>query len=399
MHSKTPLPHPVINKIIRFFIKTPAMRLFALQEGINEAKDIDYPFLLLSNHSIDYDFIFVHFFLKKPVCFLSTVEWFRNPFLRELMYLFGTIPKTKALADYKAVRRILNIRDSKQANIGVFVTIGSNWDGATDYLAPGTEKLVKKLEMPVVCSVFQGGYLTQPRWSDFRRRGKIIANFYLTLTPEEIRAKSTEEIREILSACLFHDEYAWQEQSCIEYPGKKKAERIERLLYICPCCHTMWSIRSEGDRFYCNACGASAVINIRGVIASEDDNNITFAIPHPRAWNLWQKEFLTAKITNEDFIAKDNDITGMTGGKTGCLIPLGRGKLQFSNSLLTFTGADNRSLLFYPEKMQGLNIHNRDRLIFYIRDTLYSFTFNGRYASPCGWLDILELTREMRNRH
>ena len=68
---------------------------------------------------------------------------------------------------------------------------------------------------------------------------------------------SVDEINEAIQKDLYEDAYAKQIENPKKYKGKQIAYKMENLLFKCPKCGAMDTIRSEKDTVTCEKCGMS----------------------------------------------------------------------------------------------------------------------------------------------
>ena len=128
-------------------------------------------------------------------------------------------------------------------------------------LAPATEKLVKHLGVPVVMAKIKGGYLTFPKWAKNMRRGRVEIEVEEILTAEDSKAMNAEEIKAFLEKKLAYDDFKWQEEKRIRYRGKRFAEGLEHILYICPVCKHEYTFTAKGNLLTCSHCGTEVKLN------------------------------------------------------------------------------------------------------------------------------------------
>src|SRR5690606_16165990 len=102
------------------------------------------------------------------------------------------------------------------------------------------------------------------------RRGKIQVNYGILFTPEQLKALSVDEIYERMCAELSTNEYSWQEERMIPFVGKRLAERLERVLFLCPNCGGIGRLISKDDTLTCQDCGETVRYNQYGYFEKED---------------------------------------------------------------------------------------------------------------------------------
>jgi 1-acyl-sn-glycerol-3-phosphate acyltransferase len=194
---------------------------------------------------------------------------FRTRLIRFVMWLVGAIPKTKGMSDSELIRTILRLRDRGEI-ISLFPEGQRTWDGASLPVLYSTAKLVKLLRVPVIVPVLKGGYFSHPRWARSPRRGRLVIEFRHAFDGDELRGLSADEIYERLSKLLAHDDYAWQSQHMVRFRGRRPAEHIEHVLFLCPRCNGTATLRSRGRRVSCSACGHALTYTDYGYLRPDD---------------------------------------------------------------------------------------------------------------------------------
>lgn len=253
------------------------------------------PYLVMPNHTSFWDPFLVSAFVPDPVYYVTSDSNFRSWILNFLLGLVGAIPKTKVLSDFDTVRNILRIKQSKGV-IGIFPEGRRSWDGKTLPIVPSTAKLVKLLKVPVVLVRMQGAYLSLPRWARSSRRGELTVSYELALTPEQISTTDAGEIYDRLCAGLEYDECEWMAPRNLAFKGRRRAERLEQLLYVCPDCSSLGKLASQGNRFRCLACGYTVRYEPDGRLTTA---NGTRRFENVRPWNEWQGTALINLLRSE----------------------------------------------------------------------------------------------------
>ncbi len=355
------------------------------------------PYIILANHVNNWDPFFIGQFVKEPVHYVASDEQFRNPVKRFFFQnLLGIIPKTKFVSDMETVKQIIQLI-KKDAVIGIFPEGMRNWDGHTGELLPSTSKLIKMLKLPVIACILEGSYLSHPRWSLYDKIGPISLDFRQVLSPEDLHSMTTEQIHQSLRAALAHDEYQLQYQRQIPYKGKRLAEHLEQFLFICPSCHSIASLRSDMDRFYCQCCSYEVCYTQTGFFSSPAEKVL---YKEPQSWNQWQLQFLwdclkaASNTTEEKILFRDKDAALFTAGRYEPLRKLEEGQLTLSHHFY-FIRQDSSILNFELDRIAGLNVQYSNELEFYYDKQLYRFKFKDPRTSAYKWTAALELLQNI----
>jgi 1-acyl-sn-glycerol-3-phosphate acyltransferase len=328
--------------------------------------------------------------------------------MRILLSVLGAIPKTKGVADMETVRHILHIRDGGGV-IGVFPEGQRSWDGRTLPLLDSTAKLVRLAKVPVLTPLFKGGYLSHPRWARSPRRGCLTVQFQLGLTAAEASTLSSEEIHRRLTQLLDYDEHAYQQSAMIPFRGRHLAEHLEHVLFLCPHCNGMATLRSEDDRYSCEACGYTVRYDEHGGLslvhaggeghrragsAGSGGTDITAEPLHfatVRDWHQWERRTfaeylqLAAAAASDSAILRDDRIVLQRGFRTSRIRTVGRGELRLYPDRMVFADEKAVAHVFPLKQLQGLNVQLKQKLELYLGEDLYTLDPEDPRTSMYKW--------------
>lgn len=272
MAIKVKKRHGAWNKIV-----SPIITKLILEKKCNytyEKCDIKPPFLVLANHTTDYDAFGLSKSFDTPIYFVMSDHVSSKPFVGKLIkHLVHPIPITKSTADTETVRNVFSVI-KQGAPVALFPEGNKSFAGDMSEMKPSIAKLVKKLRVPVVIYTFEGGYLTYPRWSKVKRPGRYHGFAKKILSVEEIEKLSNEELFEIIKTEMRVNAYEIQERDMIKYPGENLAEGIESMLYICPKCKAMSSLKSEGNDVSCSKCDFKATYDEYGYLQGCEEKRL-----------------------------------------------------------------------------------------------------------------------------
>jgi 1-acyl-sn-glycerol-3-phosphate acyltransferase len=107
-------------------------------------------------------------------------------------------------------------------------------------------------------------------------------------THEQLKAMPAEEVNRLIARDLFEDAWERQRRECVPYRGRDLARNLETLLCLCPHCGRIGTLKSEGDRFFCD-CGLNLRYSEYGYFEGE-------IVPFKSVyeWDAWQTERLFA---------------------------------------------------------------------------------------------------------
>ena len=332
------------------------------------------PYLVLLNHQTPFDQFFVSLAFKEPVYYLATEDIFSMGFLSSaIRWLVAPIPIKKQTSDVKAVKQC--IRVSREGGTICIAPEGNRtYSGRTEYMSDSIASLAKMLKVPIALYRIEGGYGAEPRWSDVVRRGKMRGYVSQVIQPEVYNDMSNEELFELIQKGLYVDEAVADG----EFYHKKRAEYLERAIYVCPFCG-LSKFESHNEFCECKNCGAKIEYmpnkTLKGV-------NCDFPFQFVADWYDYQKEFVN-KIDTENytlsplFIDTANVLKVIVNKKkvpfkSGAQIELYGDKVIFDR------GTANEIKLDFND-VSALSVLGRNKANIYTNDNIYQLKGDKRF--------------------
>jgi len=254
-------------------------------DGISElAKG---PLLVIGNHTSFYDFLYMARILyPHRINFIVAAKYFRFPGLSLVFRWAQAIPKNLFSADIRTVSRSVSV--IKQGGIvGIYPEGQISLGGITLPLPEGIGKLVKHLGVPVVAVKTYGGGFVDPPWSDRHRRGIVESHVSVVLNVEQLEEMPFDEVDLALKDALAADPYKWQESNGYQYLGKSLTDGLTNILYICPNCHSEFTLEAAEDSLSCTTCGMKATMTGSGHFTWQ---NTKPYFNHIGEWYAWEHE-------------------------------------------------------------------------------------------------------------
>lgn len=294
------------------------------------APDIKEPCLILANHTMDWDPLLVACSFRNPINFLTSEHAMRMGFLSWIIKtFFSPIQRVKGSTDANAALSLVSMI-KKGVSVCMFPEGTRSFDGKTGKLHHTTARLIKLCNCTVVTYRLEGGYLTSPRWGKGLRRGKMNGEVVNIYSPEDLRDMSNEQILSNINNDIYINAYESRGNKLIKHRGIKKAEGIERVLYVCPRCHRIGSLKGKGNLVECQ-CGLNFKYNQYGFLEGMDPPFDTID-----GWNKWQISYLRGLLKEDNFEISDGDQYLYTLKKDHSLVLLEKGRLSISKSELIF---------------------------------------------------------------
>lgn len=257
------------------------------------------PFIVLSNHTSNFDPFFVQFAIRQYPCyFLTSNYYFRLPIIGTLLRFFGAIPKIQFSPDIRSTRGTLEAI-ARGDVVGIFPEGRRSIDGSCCNIADSITKLIKKTKVPVISVNIRGAYFVWPRWSSSWRRGHVEIVAKQLFSPVDIESMETGQMQNIICQALAYNEYDWNRQAGIVYAHKKAAEQLHLILHQCPRCLGAQKMRSKENRLYCTTCGNTALIDNNGFLQPLDEYCRVF--DDPVQWTVWQRSIMFSLLYSQGF--------------------------------------------------------------------------------------------------
>lgn len=244
---------------------------------------IEPPFVLICNHSSNFDPLFISQTIDIPIHYLSTDTISNIPiFGKMIQKMFSPIPVDKADIDVNAIRALRDYVKENKA-VGFFPEGNRSYDGSMIGFKESTAKLIRNLGVPIVCFNIRGGYFKSPRWGSKIRGGFVTGEVKRIIPPEEIKDMPVKDLYELLKDSISVDAYESQRLEYREFPSKHNAEYIQALLYMCPNCLSEQTVYGKNNYIYCSKCGKKQLLDNYGLL-----HNCAFETV--QEWSKWQNE-------------------------------------------------------------------------------------------------------------
>ena len=386
------LQHKFLQMPIRKYIE----KKYNVTVERNDTIGLKPPYIILGNHVNNWDPMFINCYVEETISFVAAAPIFLNPTVKKALDFIGAISKTKGRADRKTVRDIIKAKKAGRI-IGLFPEGNRSWNGHTAPLVYSTSKLIKLLNIPVVIATIKGGYLSQPRWSDSIRKGETVVSLEKLWDEGDLKDLDIDAIHETLTKALAFSDLQWQQESGIEFKGKRLANYLERHLYTCPNCKEIGHMHSDDDLFSCLHCGYSVRYNTKGRFEEETGKLI---FEHVYDWDRWQLTESISKMQQPHFreliATKLQDTVKVAESKN--MSPynwLGNFELKWMDDGILLTQHSNNisPLHIKFDEMEGVNVQMHHNLDFFYNDVFYRVQFVEPRSSAYMWYKFIEMNQ------
>lgn len=267
--------------------------------------DIEGPAFILCNHNTDYDFIILAGQTRKPIDFVATETMQRmGAFSRLLSTKLKPILHDKGSKGTATIKQIVGrIKDGR--NVALFPEGNRSFDGRTGEISDAMAKIVKMTGATLVIYKLTGGYFTTPRWGKDIRKGKMRGKVEAVLSPAEVKAMPVDELQSLILNSLYTDAYKEQEEKPVKFISSSRAEYLETLLFMCPKCNAVGSLRSQGNDISCN-CGLKYRMDEYGFLWDNENEKQTITELYEKQKSCLDE--LTEKASDDQLLWSD-DVT------------------------------------------------------------------------------------------
>jgi 1-acyl-sn-glycerol-3-phosphate acyltransferase len=349
--------HELAYRITRFLI-TPYFT-WRFNMKADRQPNLPSPYVVIANHVTELDFLFIGKVFKEPLTFVAGEALLRARLLGSILtHLYGVIVKRKGTADARTTMGMLR-RLKEGRNVCLFAEGNTTFDGRTDRIPEATGSMIKAVKAGLITCRIEGAFFSMPRWGRGIRRGQTSCRIVNCYTTESLAGLSAMEINTLLRQDLQADAYDDQEKALIPFNGKKIAEGIEHVLYLCPGCGGQGTISGRDDKAVCNACGLTAVYSRTGFFVSRNP------FPGIREWVDWQKEELGGKLRESGggMLLHDPELELLIQDEQGELQLFAAGEMGMSQNSLQIGGFETP-----VSDITGLEIYRKNTLLFTLRD-------------------------------
>ena len=360
--------HAVVFEVLRFIL-TPILTLKYRYRG--EPSHLKKgAYIILNNHQATMDPFFVAASFRFPLYFVATDDLFNLKVSPLIRWLVNPIPKSKSMADMAAVKNILRVlKEGGAVSIapeGNRTLSGRQWE-MTDAIA----KLVKISRVPLVLYTLKGGYGVDPRWGGKPRKGSYYRGCVKRIIRHEEYAKMTdEELFRIICSELDVDDTALG----ATYKSKRRAEYIERALYMCPVCGAVGRLRSAGAHFACETCGTRAEYTERLTIAPPFGGYETIF-----DWYEWERKEIVRRVLEGECI-QDEGICFCESVKLKRKVPLDGDRVKMDKDALYIAGEKGETR--YPlDEIDAVTAVGKKKFNFYHGGRILQVKGDERFCS------------------
>lgn len=343
------------------------------------------PFIMVSNHGTFFDPWIIGHYSRYPVSIMNNEDAFHSPpVIRWYLRNIGTFPKKKGGADYKAMKTTLQ-RLSDGYPVLIFPEGQTTWDGASQPIFSGIEKIIKRSKSSLVMMKVQGNFLSKPWWATTYRKGKVRVRC-MVLGPEQLNSLSEQQILETIVENIRHNDILDEQNMSITFTGKNLTGGLTRFIWICKQCLAEDSLTTEGCSVTCSKCAGAWIMNSHCVFTPIHENTPPIGTLYD--WSMWHKKVIKEKIKNagpQEVLTNNRTVMYCDMDKNGSFINLAPGSLTLTKERLVFDTADTGKSMTFMVKDISEYVYQRKE-IFEYRTHEKAYRFRIIDHSPMKWV-------------
>lgn len=352
------------------------------------------PYVMLANHGTFFDPWLVGQYNVRPVFYMCNDDaWRAGPVTRTYLDCIGAFPKKKGGVDYKALKNTLRYF-GRGSSVCIFPEGQTSWDGETQLIYKGMERLIRKAEVPVVLFNLCGNFLIKPWWAETRRKGRVLIHVTV-LTPDRVSSLSDDELFESIRQGVYHNDIKDERNRDAAFSGRDLALGLERFVWICMHCGAEDRLATQGDEIACEACGGSWRMDAYCRLEPLREGHSSLG--DLKDWSDMHRERVLARISETagggEITHSDTVVLQTLADDGYTFVDRATGRLSVTKETLVFDPqADKTLALSIPvEGIRDTVIQKKDICEIRHGEHYYRFLFKGH--SPMKWVYYLRYLR------
>jgi len=284
------LPFLFISRVLRGFRSTGTYKIAKGESA-----------MIISNHQTDIDFMHIMPSFNRHMSAVSTDTAFSGPKVGKFLFNnFGMIPKKKGTNDLNTVKMMADTFKNK-GSVLLFFEGNRSYAEFQFYMSESIVRFIKKFKPTLILYRLEGGTGTSPRFMNKRRKGKFTGGVKRVLKAEEYLEYSDEELFKIIQDTIR----SYDSESGNLYKSKRRAEYLEKMFFVCPCCLKMNTLESSKNTIVCHNCGLEIEYTEQLTLKVL---NKDLHLEHMLDWWNLQKRYVKDLEIPDDIIFEDDDI-------------------------------------------------------------------------------------------
>lgn len=275
-----------------------------LKEQLKKMKKNKKGFIVIYNHHSNHDhWIFSAAMNYHKTNMVLARYFYYNKTIKTITSWVRAIFKDQFKPDLTAIRKMKRAVD--RPGILAIAPAGQiSIDGGHQFVSRGIVKLIRLCKVDVIGVVIKGTHYAYPKWRNKNRKYPCSAYFTNVLTSEEMNELSDEEIYQRIYEVSSIDAAEIQAKDHYVIKSKKRAEGLEKILFICPKCHQLHSFKTNNNDVVCQKCGYGVTYNQYGIFEPLNSDDVVLKTEND--WTKYQIEVIKEKIKNDESFHLEN---------------------------------------------------------------------------------------------
>lgn len=308
--------------------------------------------IIIYNHQAKKDhFLTSAAFGRTRVAYVVSSHFMFKPILRKVLTWVKTISKDQFKNDVSTIKKIKRALNNN-VPIAIAPTGQMSMHGEQLYMDKSIVKLIKMCKVDVFAAELHGMYFAYPKWMLKKRKCTTRINFVKVVSKEQLTQLSDDEIyQKLLDSINIIDR---EEVNKYHYHLKPKnlLLGINDMLYRCPKCGAIDSLKVKDNFISCTKCQNSMMMNSKGRFESNNDHSIVMY--DEQVWYTWEKNQLRRDIENNQLHIEGEFSIYHNLNKPYKLENLGSGKVVLTCDEFYYQGMYNGKMEKINFKMNSL---------------------------------------------
>lgn len=295
--------------------------------------------IIIYNHVFLKDhFVSSGYFRKTRVNFVITQRFCFNKTIRWALKRVSAIPRDQFKNDLPSILKMKKVVSNGGA-LSISPAGQMSIDGSMPFIHPAIVKLLKLCKVDVYCLQTHGSYFVHPKWANNDRKYPLNVKIVKVLSKQEVSTLSNEVCYDKVVQALDVNDRIDNKILKLPIKGKKLAEGLEKILYICPKCGSKYTIKTSEDKIYCSSCNNTVYFNPYGGLIGKSNDFVCF--DNEALWYNYQQNVLYNKMKNESFKLESKVEFYRNLNDQFVLEHVGDGVLYFDGHVLYYDGLLN----------------------------------------------------------
>jgi hypothetical protein len=334
------------------------------------------------NHGTFFDPWIIGLYSHYPFGFMTNDDGFRGKGISQ-WYLksIGAFPKKKGASDFKAMKTTMDLMRHNYP-VCIFPEGQTTWDGETQLIYPGIEKIIKKMGVSIVTIRIQGNFLSKPWWALTKRKGRVAVTIKVT-DKADVAKLSADEVFTILKNGIYQNDVKDLWNKTQKFSGTQLACGLERFVWICTECGSEDQLTTNNNNITCSACGKVWEIDAHCQLTSGTPSRSD--VLDLKDWSEMHKAIIREKCTSGNPFTTATDALALTCENKQWEFETiyGNGVLELNQNELSYKAA-GQVVSWSLKEISGYVVQKKDFFEFNVAGKTYRVEFKGH--SPMKWV-------------